>query len=95
MRSSTRSGEWTWRAGVAAAVKAGTTTGWPQPGHLTFLPARSSLTFKFLPQLTHGNEIIMTPKRETTQSAWGGIDHANLAVYPSKMKKPRKESPGL
>ena len=64
--SSARSGEWTCGAGETAA-KTGATTVWPQPGHLTFLPANSSLTLSCLLHLSQANEIITTSKRTTPQ----------------------------
>ena len=40
---------------------AGTTSAFPQPGHLTRLPATSSLTLSGLPQAGHAKEIIAKP----------------------------------
>src|SRR3954468_15829900 len=40
-------------AGEGESARTGTRSTWPQPGHLTFLPATSSLTLRFLPHPSH------------------------------------------
>ena len=50
-----------WLGPNAVRPFAGTTSAFPQPGHLTCLPATSSLTLSGLPQAAHAKEIIAKP----------------------------------